>query len=104
MFNTERKVWAVCWHGHRDFLGRLFKRVPDGVVLTCASAYRGIGGFFENYGATAYQNIGSQMMPVSRAEACFCADHGDDCPPLWFRNLEAAVREGAYLVPEASNG
>jgi hypothetical protein len=67
-----RRVAAVCWHGHRDFLRALFRLCPDAVVRTAIAVYRGAEGFEETFPATAHRNIGSAYMPCTMAEACLC--------------------------------
>ncbi len=68
----ERKVHAVCWHGHRDFFRAVYRREPEAVFVTAIARYEGTEGFEETFPETAYRNIGSQMYPCTMAEACYC--------------------------------
>lgn len=77
-FSTERKIHAVCWHGHYEYLRRLFERFPNARVSTAFADYRGIRGFADNFEATGYRNIGAPVMPVSMREACYCHERGED--------------------------
>lgn len=38
--NSDRRVNAVCWHGHERFLRELFARYPDAKVRTSNMAQR----------------------------------------------------------------
>jgi hypothetical protein len=82
-FNTERKVFALCWHGYRKALRKLFELAPDAKVYTALARRAGISfytskNFEEVFPDTGYVNIGSMMMPVQAREACFCYETGDD--------------------------
>lgn len=77
-FSTERKVHAVCWHGHYEFMRRLFERFPGARVKTTFADYRGIHEFADKFEATGYRNIGAPIMPVQMREACYCHERGND--------------------------
>ena len=71
-WGPERAVWAVCWHGHREFMRELFKANPDGIIRTAKATYQGSEHFESTHRTTAYANIGSIAFPVGMAEACYC--------------------------------
>lgn len=73
--DTERRVWAVCWHGHRDFMREVFRVNPDARIKTGWADYKGAENFEENYRDTAFINVGSQMFPQQANEVCFCDTH-----------------------------
>lgn len=82
MFGNDRKVAAVCWHGHREFFRELFKRVPTAKVQTRATREFPKGerwytaeNFEQVYRATD-TNIGSMMAPVRYSQACYCEEGG----------------------------
>ncbi len=82
-FNTERKIFALCWHGYREALRKLFELAPNAKVYTALARRANISSYtasnFEKvFPDTGYVNIGSQMMPVQAREACFCSETGDD--------------------------
>jgi len=77
-FHTERKVHAVCWHGHYEFMRRLFERFPAARVQTMSADYRGIHDFATKFEATGWRNIGAPIMPITMAEACYCYERGHD--------------------------
>ena len=70
---TGRRIHAVCWHGHRDFLRALFVRTPSAVVITAIARYEGSADFEASFAATGNQNVGSQMQPLRLDRACECS-------------------------------
>lgn len=70
----ERKAYAVCWHGHRDFMFKLFELDPNARLQTAMADYRGMEGFRATYPETAHKNVGSMMFPVSAQDECHCWD------------------------------
>lgn len=102
----------VCWHGHRAFMAALFALAPDATLRSAFATYRGAAGFRSAHGATADRNVGSQVRPVSYADACTCADtvetgprgglrlapgfQGSD-PPEW--KTQRAARKARSLTP-----
>jgi hypothetical protein len=71
---TPRRVWAVCYHGHWDFMEALFALNPEARVKTAKADYRGLAGFNALAPAVGDQNIGARIAPVAYADACLC-DH-----------------------------
>jgi hypothetical protein len=72
-FNEGREVFAVCWHGHRDFFRALFAEFPSAVADTMMARYTAEN--FENvFPDTAYRNVGSRMYPVYASEVCRCGE------------------------------
>lgn len=80
VFHDERRVFAVCWHGHRDFMRAVFKRDPEARIKTAlgrtrtdpGADYRGREDFEEKFPDTAYINVGSMMYPQYASEVCKC--------------------------------
>jgi hypothetical protein len=75
-----RKVHAVCWHGHADFMTLVMQRDPSARIETGIATYAGRADFLANYTETAWRNIGAPIAPVAMASACRCgfadtADH-----------------------------
>lgn len=64
-----RRVAAVCWHGHRDFMRALFAVAPDMRLKTALADYRGADHFEGTYPDTA--GTGNEYN-VSYAQACNC--------------------------------
>lgn len=79
-FSGGRKVHAVCWHGHADFMTRVYLRDPAARIETGIATYADAADFAARYVETAFRNIGAPIAPVSMASACRCgfrdmADH-----------------------------
>lgn len=71
----RRNVWAVCWHGHREFFRALFAIAPEAIVRVAATGQRYTAeNFEETHVPTGGQNIGSRIEPLYRSEACDCRE------------------------------
>ncbi len=70
--HTGRKVAAVCWHGHYDFMAMLFKYEPDAILISMIERYDGKQAFHKLARQTGYQNIGNEVHPLMLKEACTC--------------------------------
>lgn len=72
-FGGRRRLACAGQTGHKENL-------PG--PCTSMAVYRGHAGFTEAYPETAYQNIGSELYPVTMPELCECDDRtptaGDD--------------------------
>ena len=78
-FHSERRVSAVCWHGHFRFMSALYALAGDNVRIQTAFAdYRSREDFYDKAPETGYRNIGSQVFPTQAREACYCGDYEDD--------------------------
>jgi len=71
-FQPERRVHAVCWHGHRDFMRAIFARNPDARIKTAWADYKGAENFADEFEATAWRNVGSMMYPMQADSVCKC--------------------------------
>ncbi len=71
-YNDTRRVHAVCWHGHRDFMIELFELDPDARVKTAIADYRGKADFEQKFPDTAYRNVGAPIYPRYMCEVCTC--------------------------------
>jgi len=72
----EHRVFAVCWHGFRDFLRAVYRLEPNAVFYTAFDTWRGSEDFEARYQDSGFRNIGSQAMPISACEACRCPGAG----------------------------
>lgn len=68
----ERRVAAVCWHGHRDFMRAIYRRDPDARIKSAFADYRGSEEFEQKFPTTGDRNIGSMYYPTLAREACTC--------------------------------
>lgn len=67
---TPRKVAAVCWHGHRDFMRALFETAPEARLKTALADYRGADDFEAKFLGTRGTGNGWN---VSYEQACGCS-------------------------------
>jgi hypothetical protein len=58
-----RKVWAVSWQGHWDFMENLFRMDEGAFIQTAIAKYDGLEGFYREAPQTGERNIGSMMEP-----------------------------------------
>jgi len=73
MFHEGRKVAAVCWHGHRDFMRALYAEDPEARIKSAVADYRGRQDFEESFGSTGFRNVGSMMYPQFAKDVCSCS-------------------------------
>lgn len=73
MFHEGRRVAAVCWHGHRDFMRAIFARDPDARIKSHFADYRGARDFEDSFPSTAHRNVGSLMYPMFAKDVCTCS-------------------------------
>jgi hypothetical protein len=76
--SPERKVNAICFHGHYHFMRELFRINENARIKTRFADYKGLAIFLDLAPQTGTINIGSRMYPVQVQEACFCYESGDD--------------------------
>jgi hypothetical protein len=69
-----RKVNAVCWHGHRDFMREVFRINPDARIKSAVADYRGSDDFERTFPGTGHYNIGSSYYPTEMQDACVCQE------------------------------
>lgn len=94
-FSTERKVHAVCWHGHRQFFGELFKLAPDAVVRTAMAVWTLKTFTVDNLWETYRKNIGAPVFPVCAGEACNC-NAGVSNGVWWRDRMHYSVIDAPY--------
>ena len=75
-WSGTRKVAAVCWHGHRDFMRAVFALDKDARFKTAIADWKGSEDFEARFAETAYNNVGSMMYPAFAKDVCTCA-HGE---------------------------
>ncbi len=74
----RRKVNAVCWHGHYEFMARLFVKFPNMRLKSAVADYRGVGDFNMLARQTGERNVGSEAYPVGAEDQCRCYDWSVD--------------------------
>lgn len=71
-FSGGRKVHAVCWHGHADFMTLVYRADRTARIETGIATYADSADFQARYRETASRNIGAPIAPVAMASACRC--------------------------------
>jgi len=69
-----KRVYAVCWHGFRDFFRAVYAKEPKAIFRTAMATYNGRDDFRRNFEATGDRNIGSMMIPLSARDGCACEE------------------------------
>lgn len=69
---------VLCWHGHRDFMLKMFERFPGAILTSCLAKYDGQTGFLRDFPETGFQNIGGEYRPMELHDACYCYMDGHD--------------------------
>jgi len=72
-FHEGRRVAAVCWHGHRDYMRAIFARDPEARIKTSWADYKGSENFERDFPETGYRNVGSMMYPAFAKDICTCS-------------------------------
>jgi len=77
-----KKVYAVCWHGHRDFYRRIFQFYPDARITSGRYGkidFRGSENFEETYIETGYIDMGPEITGgyPQMKDACSCPESGE---------------------------
>jgi hypothetical protein len=68
----DRKVHAVCWHGHYAFMRAAFDRLPGLRIQSAMADYRTPEDFDRDAVRSLERNIGSAMYPTMYGDACYC--------------------------------
>jgi hypothetical protein len=80
--NKSRRIFAVCCHGHYDFLERVFKKNPEARVRSAATSFDGAKEFIEE----AYRDYD---LLISRPSAMYY----NDCNCEYYEELKAQREE-----------
>jgi len=72
----RRAAWAVCWHGHWEFMMGVFDHDPNAIFVTRESTWDGVEDFLARAEASGTRNIGSQIMQASYNSQCNCDLNG----------------------------
>lgn len=65
-------TFAVCYHGHKQFMEQIFRHNPDAVIRTCKAAYKGVNDFKFKATSVGYTNAGSNWNPQPYNSQCEC--------------------------------
>ena len=72
---TGRRIWAVCWHGHFQFMAELFDIDPHARIRSAMARYDGRDEFYRLAGDTRWLNVGSHTFPAYADDEC-AGNHG----------------------------
>ena len=64
-----RRVWAVSWRGHRDFMRAVFALDPNATFRTAIDTWRDSEDFENRHENSGERNIGSMMAPQAYRDA-----------------------------------
>lgn len=64
-----RRVWAVSWRGHRDFMRAVYAIDPSATFKTAIDTWRDSADFEERHEAGGNRNIGPMMAPQAYRDA-----------------------------------
>lgn len=70
----NRRVAAICWHGHRDFLRALYAMAPDCTVRTVLTTYKSADDFEARYRETRDGMPGKNGVMLTSSLECVCGD------------------------------
>lgn len=70
----HRRIGAVCWHGHRDFMRALYRRSPDMRLKTALADYRGAEHFEQTHRATFGETNAYNVGVLPYGQACTCTE------------------------------
>lgn len=68
---NSRRIAAVCWHGHREFMRAIFKRNLEARIKTALADYRGAEDFEQKFEATFGQG---NEYHLSYGQSCDCPE------------------------------
>lgn len=87
--SRPRRIAAVCWHGHRDFMRALFRLAPEARIKTAIADYRGAGDFERRFRSTGDRWGRENDYHRAYDEAC-------DCPPAVAQYEKPALQVVSY--------
>ena len=70
--HDARRMVAVCWHGHHAVMAKLFSLYPYATLVSSCARYDGAQDFMRKHEATAWRNMGSQLVPTYYIQLCEC--------------------------------
>lgn len=71
-----RRVYAVCWHGFRDYFRAVYRLEPNAIFYTAIATWHDRDDFEARHTLTGHLNVGSQVSPVAMVDACRCPEKG----------------------------
>ena len=72
--NGYRRVWAVSWRGHRDFMRAVYALDSAATFRTAMATWRDAEDFEDRHEESGFRNIGSMLVPQSYRDAELAPD------------------------------
>ena len=69
---SKNWTFAVCFHGHKEFMDRIFEINPNAIIRTCKAAYLGMNDFANKFESVGDLNAGSMLNPIRYRDMCNC--------------------------------
>lgn len=66
---TGRRIWAVDWFGHRDFMRGVFELDPTATFVTIVGTWAGSEDFEARHRESAWRTEGPAIYPYAACEA-----------------------------------
>ena len=80
-FYNVRRINAVCWHGHRDFMFAVYENNKEAIFIThppfigaSRIIYDGYEDFLVKYPRTGLRNVGTALFPTNFKDCCKCEE------------------------------
>jgi hypothetical protein len=67
-----RRKWAVCYHGHEEFMAEVFAINSNAIIASRMVRFDGEEEFHQKKDDAYNQNVGSQLSPLTYGNACNC--------------------------------
>ena len=78
VYQGNRRVWAICYHGHLAFMAELYATNPGAILRSAMASYDNRDEFIHNADEVGFRNIGSRISPAPFESACDCGDEEVD--------------------------
>lgn len=84
-----RRLYAACWHAHRDVMRELFDTWPRATLISALATYRGAEDFDVSYRGTqqAYCDVDGWDQPLHRCVCIESAGYGWADSATWTPDL-----------------
>ena len=69
---SGRRTYHVCYHGHYEFMRRLYEINPNTIIRSTMAVYKNLEEFEKLAGNVAIVNVGNAYQPQMFSEKCDC--------------------------------
>jgi hypothetical protein len=67
----QRNLWAVCWHGFRDFMIKVYELDPNATIITTMATYHGQDHFNQTFEETGNHHVNGWSQVTYRQTCAF---------------------------------